>query len=150
MEEKINKDLGVNNYCFGCGEDNPIGAKLDFYKISDKSLKSTFTIPLTWGGWGDITHGGLQTVLLDEVSGWSIISLLDKYALTINLQMKFFKPIYVGETIEAISEIEKTEDRNITVKSILRNENGEECTQGIFIFREVGKEKIERLIKKNN
>ena len=150
MGEKINKDLGVNNYCFGCGEDNPIGAKLDFYKISDNSLKSTFTIPLTWGGWGDIAHGGLQTVLLDEVSGWSVITLLDKYALTINLQMEFFKPIFVGETIVAISKIENIEGRNITVKSILKNENGDECTKGIFVFREVGKEKIERLIRKNN
>ncbi len=150
MGEKIDTDLGVNNYCFGCGEDNPIGAKLEFYKISDKSLKSTFTIPLTWGGWGEIAHGGLQTVLLDEVSGWSIISLLGKYALTINLQMEFLQPIYVGETIEAISNIEKIEGRNIIVKGILKNGNGEECTLGSFVFREVGKEKIERLIEKQN
>jgi acyl-coenzyme A thioesterase PaaI-like protein len=150
MEEKIDKDLGVNNYCFGCGEDNPIGAKLDFYKISKNSLKSTFKIPLTWGGWGEIAHGGLQTVILDEVSGWSIVNLLDKYALTISLQMNFFKPIYVGETVEAISEIEKVEGRDITVKSVLQNKNGEKCTLGRFVFREVGKEKIERLIKKSD
>ena len=149
MGEKINKDIGVNNYCFGCGEDNPIGAKLDFYKISDNSLKSTFNIPLTWGGWGDIAHGGLQTVLLDEVSGWSIITLLDKYALTINLKMEFYKPIYVGETVEAISNIEKIDGRDITVISILKNENGDKCTKGKFVYREVRKEKIERLIKKN-
>ena len=150
MYEKIDKDLGVNNYCFGCGDDNPIGAKLEFYKISDKSLISKFTIPETWGGWGEIAHGGLQTVLLDEVSGWSIISLLDKYALTINLQMEFYHPIYVGEAVEATSEIEKIEGKNITVKGTLKNENGKECTIGRFVFREVGKEKIERLIKKQN
>ncbi|MHA2309579.1 MAG: PaaI family thioesterase [Candidatus Heimdallarchaeaceae archaeon] len=150
MGEKIIKDLGINNYCFGCGEDNPIGAKLEFYKTTDKSLKSTFTIPRTWGGWGDIAHGGLQTVLLDEISGWSLISLLDKYALTINLQMEFYKPIYVGETIEATSNIEKIDGRDITVTSILKNDNGDKCTKGTFVFREVGREKIERLIKKNN
>jgi acyl-CoA hydrolase len=150
MYEKINKDLGVNNYCFGCGDENPIGAKLDFYKTSDKNLISKFTIPLTWGGWGEIAHGGLQTVLLDEVSGWSIIELLGKYALTINLQIEFHQPIYVGEAVEAISEIERVEGRDIIVKGILKNEKGDECTVGRFIFREVGKEKIERLIKKQN
>jgi hypothetical protein len=150
MGEKINKNLGVNNYCFGCGEDNPIGAKLDFYKISDISIKSTFTIPLTWGGWGDIAHGGLQTVLLDEVSGWTIVSLLDRYALTINLQMEFIKPIYLGETVEAISKIEKVDERDITIFSVLKNENEDVCTKGTFVFRDVGREKIERLIKRNN
>ena len=59
--------------------------------------------------------------------------------------MEFYKPIYVGETVEALSNIEKIEGRNIVVISILKNENGDECTKGTFVFREVGKEKIERL-----
>ncbi|MHA1953663.1 MAG: PaaI family thioesterase, partial [Candidatus Heimdallarchaeaceae archaeon] len=102
------------------------------------------------GGWGDIGPGGFHTVLLDEISGWSLLSLFDKYALTINLQMEFYKPIYVGETIEATSNIEKIDGRDITVTSILKNDNGDKCTKGTFVFREVGREKIERLIKKNN
>ncbi len=64
--------------------------------------------------------------------------------------MEFYHPLYVGETVEATSEIEKIKGRDITVKGILKNENGDECTIGRFVFREVGKEKIERLIKKQN
>ena len=145
MKEYIDKKLGVNDYCFACGESNPIGAKLNFYKISENSLGSEFQIPDTWGGWGKIAHGGLLTVLLDEICGWTMINLLEKTGLTIRAEMKFLKPIYLKDKVEIIGEVSKVEGRDIFINGIIKDSNGDTCTKGQFIYKEVKKEKIETL-----
>ncbi len=145
MTEYIEKNLGINSLCFGCGEENPIGAKLSFYKISDKSVGSTFDVPKTWGGWGRIVHGGLQTVLMDEVAGWTVITLLKEACLTIKMEMQFLSPLYVEEKVEIIGEIIENKEKDILVRSSIKNSEGKVCTQGQFTFRKVTKEKIEQL-----
>ncbi|MCE7743164.1 MAG: hypothetical protein GOP50_12005 [Candidatus Heimdallarchaeota archaeon] len=145
MKEHIEKDLGINSLCFGCGEENPIGAKLSFYKLSDKSVGSSFLVPKTWGGWGKIVHGGLQTVLMDEVSGWTVITLLEEACLTIKVDLQFFKPLYVEEEVEIIGEIAEHKEKDILVKSYIKNKDGQICTQGHFTFRKVTKKKIEQI-----
>ena len=152
MSEYIEKRLGINDFCFGCGEKNPIGAKLSFYKISKNSVGSQFHIPKTWGGWGKVVHGGLQTVLMDEVSGWTVITQLEETCLTINVNLQFFRPLYIEEDVEIVGEIEEIKDRDIIVKSYIKNSNGQICTEGKFTFRKVTKEKIEQIagVKFNN
>jgi acyl-coenzyme A thioesterase PaaI-like protein len=145
--ERIEKNLEYNEFCFGCGEDNPIGAKLNFFKISDESVKSNFLVPNTWGGWGKIIHGGLQTVLLDEVSAWVIVALLNDQGLTIKAQIEFLKPLYVEEEVEIIGSVEKIDNKDITIGSVLRNKKGETCTKGTFVYRKVAMDKIKKMAK---
>ncbi|MHA1200510.1 MAG: hotdog fold domain-containing protein, partial [Candidatus Heimdallarchaeaceae archaeon] len=114
---------------------------------SDKSIGSTFIVPKMWGGWGKVVHGGLQTVLMDEVSGWTVITLLQEPCLTINVELQFFSPLYVEEEVEIVGEIAEIKEKDIIVKSYIRNKDGEICTQGIFTFRKVTKEKIEQIAK---
>jgi len=152
MKKYIERDLEVNPLCFGCGEKNPIGAKLNFYKLSESSVGSTYIVPKTWGGWGRIVHGGLQTVLMDEVAGWAVVALLQEACLTINVELQFLKPLYVEKEAEIIGEIEENQERDIIVKSYIKDDKGVICTQGSFTFRKVQKERIEQMagIKLNN
>ncbi len=145
--ERIEKNLEYNTYCFGCGEENPIGAKLNFFKISNESVKSNFLVPETWGGWGKIIHGGLQTVLLDEVSAWVIVALLKEQGLTIKAQIEFFRPLYIEEEVEIIGKVEGVDNRDITIISVLRNKKGETCTKGTFVYRKVEMDRIKELAK---
>ena len=152
MKEVIEKNLDINPLCFGCGEKNPLGAKLNFYKLSENSIGSTYFVPKYWGGWGTIVHGGLQTVLMDEVAGWAVVALLQEACLTINVELQFLKPLYIEKETEIIGEIIENHERDIIVKSYIENVMGEICTQGLFTFRKVQKERIEQMagIKFNN
>ena len=152
MKEVIEKDLEINSLCFGCGEKNPIGAKLNFFKLSEKSVGSTFKVPEIWGGWGKIVHGGLQTVLMDEVAGWCVVALLEEACLTINVELQFLKPLYVENEAEIVGEIIEDQGKDIVVKSYIKDTKGDICTQGLFTFRRVQKERIEQMagIKFNN
>ncbi|MHA1398672.1 MAG: PaaI family thioesterase [Candidatus Heimdallarchaeaceae archaeon] len=147
MRELIKKDLENNDYCFGCGKDNPVGAKLEFYKISEDQVETEFLVPLEWSGWGKIVHGGLQAVILDEISAWTMISMLQVYGVTIKTTIEFLKPLYVQEKLKGVSRIIKKEEKNIWVESKLFNKNEELCTKSIFIFRMLDLEKIKKMAR---
>ena len=105
--KQIDKEIDFTSKCFGCGKENPIGAKLKFYEDSENSIQTTFTAPETWGGWGEIIHGGLQTVLLDEISACAAISLLSVYGLTVKAEIEFFHPVYCNEKLVIKGKIEE-------------------------------------------
>lgn len=147
--KQIDKEIDFTSKCFGCGKDNPIGAKLKFYEDSENSIQTTFTAPETWGGWGEIIHGGLQTVLLDEISAWTAISLLSIYGLTVKAKIEFFHPVYINEKLIIKSKIEEVKGKDILISSSIMTEDEMICTKGLFTFRTIQKEKIEQLVKKD-
>ena len=147
--KQIDKVIDFTSKCFGCGKENPIGAKLKFYEDSENSIQTTFTAPETWGGWGEIIHGGLQTVLLDEISAWTAISLLSIYGLTVKAEIEFFHPVYCNEKLVIKGKIEEVKGKDIRISSSIMTEDGMICTKGLFTFRTIQKEKIEQLVKKD-
>lgn len=147
--KQIDKEIDFTSKCFGCGKENPIGAKLKFYEDSENSIQTTFTAPETWGGWGEIIHGGLQTVLLDEISAWTAISLLSIYGLTVKAKIEFFHPVYINEKLTIKSKIEEVKGKDILISSFIMTEDEMICTKGLFTFRTIQKEKIEQLVKKD-
>jgi len=147
--KQIDKEINLTRNCFGCGKENPIGAKLKFYEDSENSLQTTFTAPETWCGWGEIIHGGLQAVLLDEISAYTAISLLSIYGLTVKAEIEFFHPVYVNEKLVIKSKIEEVKGKDILISSSIMTEDGMICTKGFFTFRTIQKEKLEQLVKKD-
>jgi len=147
--KQIDKEITFTSKCFGCGKENPIGAKLKFYEDSENSIQTTFTAPETWGGWGEIIHGGLQTVLLDEISAWTAISLLSIYGLTVKAEIEFFHPVYVNEKLIIKGKIETVKGKDILISSSIMTEDGMICTKGLFTFRTIQIEKLEQLVKKD-
>jgi len=147
--KQIDKEINLTRNCFGCGKENPIGAKLKFYEDSENSLQTTFTAPETWCGWGEIIHGGLQTVLLDEISAWTAISLLSIYGLTVKAEIEFFHPVYCNEKLVIKSKIDVVKGKDILISSSIMTEDGMICTKGLFTFRTIQKEKLEQLVKKD-
>ncbi|UJG43254.1 MAG: PaaI family thioesterase [Candidatus Heimdallarchaeum endolithica] len=132
----------LNENCFACGKNNPIGPKLEFSIKSENQVETSFTPPQEWSGWGEIVHGGLQTVILDEISAWTIILLTKRFSLTIKASVEFLRPLYVNESLTATAKIEKIEEGIIYVSSVILNEKKKICTKGRFIFKEVSEEKL--------
>ncbi len=58
--------------CFGCGQNNPVGMKLDF-RWDGHTARAEFTPNKYYQGWPDIIHGGIIACLLDEAMGWTTL-----------------------------------------------------------------------------
>ena len=53
--------------------------------------------------------------------------------------------LYLKDKVEIIGEVSKVEGRDIFINGIIKDSNGDTCTKGQFIYKEVKKEKIETL-----
>ncbi|MCR4441654.1 MAG: PaaI family thioesterase [Peptococcaceae bacterium] len=76
-----------NHHCFGCGELNPQGLKLKFFKDGE-TLYTTFVPGEVHQGYPGIMHGGITSTILDEVMSRSI-SALGLLAFTARLEVRF-------------------------------------------------------------
>ena len=55
-----------DDYWFACGTRNPVGLKLRF-TITEDSLYTDFCLPREYQGWTNVAHGGILTLIMDEV-----------------------------------------------------------------------------------
>jgi uncharacterized protein (TIGR00369 family) len=83
-------DLEVNQYCFACGADNPIGLKLRFTQEQD-GVKAVFIPRKEYQGYANLLHGGIISALMDEAMAQAIIAAGYK-AVTIRMDLSFANP----------------------------------------------------------
>ena len=69
--------IGLEGYnCFGCCPTNPYGVKMRFYE-DGQDVVCFWKPQERYQSWIDTLHGGIQSVLLDEVCGWAVFSMAD-------------------------------------------------------------------------
>ena len=71
--------------CIGCSPDNPMGLHLDFWEDGE-DVVSRWTPTADYQGWIDTLHGGVQSLLLDEVAGWVVTRKLQTTGVTSKME----------------------------------------------------------------
>jgi acyl-coenzyme A thioesterase PaaI-like protein len=102
--------------CFICGYKNPSGVGAEFFNCVDEAggavLITTFRTKDCHQSYPGRTHGGVISAILDESVGRAIeLALPDIWAVTIDLSVKFRKPVPIGEDLYIVSRITKIADR---------------------------------------
>jgi len=109
-----------DHYCFGCGQQNPIGLKLPFFEDGDTGrVWAPWTPAPEHQGFEGIAHGGLITTVLDEVMGW-VIYRRQLWAVTGTIDVRFRKPVELGVDTRAVAWIVRETGRKIDVAAELR------------------------------
>ena len=93
----------INQWCFACGKDNPIGLHLEFTEHED-SYSTIFTPRPEHQGYDGIMHGGLVSTLLDEVMARYIYAK-GYNAVTARLDVRFKKPTPIGQELKVTAKI---------------------------------------------
>lgn len=122
--------LEDDNYCFVCGKDNPIGLNLIF-KIDRKSrtIKTEFIPTKPYQGYKDIVHGGIISTILDEAMVKLAIGL-GMNAVTATMDIKFRKPLFVGEKIIVTANIQSEAKRLIEASAKAIKDDGTIIAEG--------------------
>jgi uncharacterized protein (TIGR00369 family) len=107
--------LEQNDMCFGCGKKNECGLQL---KISFENGKAHSEVIFrdVHQGWKGIVHGGVIAAALDEMMAYAFGSLGARSGVTAKLEIKFKKPIRVGEKYIAIAEVIEFNGRKAKIK----------------------------------
>jgi uncharacterized protein (TIGR00369 family) len=92
----LNTDLN-EGFCFGCGQNNPIGMKLHFSRDGE-TIRAEFTPDKMHQGWPGLLHGGILGCLLDEAMS-NIAYATGNTCLTATIEIHWRQPVKVEETL---------------------------------------------------
>lgn len=104
--------------CFACGKANPIGLKIEF-TVDGDTCTGEFTGTENHVGWNDTIHGGIVFSALDDVTA-NVLYHQGRKAHTAKCEIRYRKPLKVGETVMLKGWIEKEKGRLIILKGEAR------------------------------
>ena len=84
--------------CFVCGVENPHGLKLAVKKTGDSEVTVEFMAADRYRGWSDFLHGGVLTLIFDEMMGW-LSRYMGHDAMTARLEVRYRKPVPLGSRV---------------------------------------------------
>jgi uncharacterized protein (TIGR00369 family) len=120
--------------CFGCGQQNPGGLKLRF-RLEDESVKAEFTPSTTHEGYPGYLHGGITCALLDEAMGWAAYHLSSgALAATARLQIKFRRPLLIGESLTVAASITRKSTRHLWTEATIKRRDGKVAAEATAIM----------------
>ena len=144
MKKIINPWKDMEGYnCFGCSPDNEAGVRMEFYEDGDEVVSIWKPRP-EYQGWLNTLHGGIQSVLLDEICGWVVFRKLQTGGVTSKMETRFRKSISTNDTHVVLRASLREQKRNIAIiEARLYNSMGELCTEATCTYFTFPKEKAE-------
>ena len=91
--------LPNSSACFVCGDRNPSGLSVRFATDGERVV-TLFTPREAQMGYNGVTHGGIIAALLDETMGWALAVANRRFCLTVEITVKYIKPVPIGVEIE--------------------------------------------------
>lgn len=142
LQRIINPWMGKPGYnCIGCAPNNPIGFCLNFYEDGPYIL-TRWTPSTNHQGWIDTLHGGVQSLLIDEVAGWVVSRKLQTTGVTSKMELKYLRPILTTDGEITIRAKVSRQMRNVAyIDAEIVDAHGEVCTTATLIYFCASKEK---------
>ena len=104
--------------CFACGPDNPIGLQIRFHFDGEKCT-GQFTATENHVGYENTVHGGIIFAALDDVMA-NVLYLQNIKAHTARCEIRYRRPLEVGQKIQLTGWIESERRRLIVLKGEAR------------------------------
>ncbi len=142
MKKIINPFVHLDGYnCFGCAPGNPLGVKMEFFEDGD-DIVSLWQPRPEYQGWLNTLHGGIQSVLLDEICGWVVMRKLQTAGVTSKMETRFLRPVSTDEPQLILRAHITSQRRNIvTIEATLSDSSGQICSQAVCTYFTFPREK---------
>ncbi len=126
----------AQNRCFGCGEANSHGLRLEFFLAEDGTVVCPVTIPDSFEGHPGFLHGGIIATLLDETMS-KAVRARGLNAMTRHLEVDYLRPVPSQLPIRMEGHIVRSEGRKHWVEAHILNSEGKTLAQSKGLFVEV-------------
>jgi uncharacterized protein (TIGR00369 family) len=105
--------------CFVCGKDNSFGFKAEFViNPVERRATTVVRIPEQFQGWSGITHGGIISALLDEISAQACMGA-GFQIVTSEIKIRYRAPVPTGSVVTAIGKVVGERRRLVDVQARL-------------------------------
>ncbi|MBR0287772.1 MAG: PaaI family thioesterase [Selenomonadaceae bacterium] len=113
----------ADEYCFACGEKNPIGLHLTF-DFDGEKITTKKILPREFQGYDGTAHGGILSTMLDETMCKFISAKYNERALTGRLEVRYKYPTPVEQELKITAWQENQRKNIITMKSTVETLDG--------------------------
>lgn len=126
MKQKVKNRQHNSKMCFVCGMENVFGLKASFFELENDQLVAQFTPCKFHQGYPGRLHGGIASTILDEAIGRTV-SINDEtvWGVTLELNVKFRKPIPLNSELKVVCELTKNSSRMFEGKGKIFLNNGD-------------------------
>lgn len=130
MKHKVIKRQYNSRMCLVCGMENDLGLKARFYETDNRELLGLFLPKEEYQSYPERLHGGISSAILDEIIGRAVnIEEPDVWGVTVELNLKFKKPVPLDKEIKAIGRITNSNRKLFEGTGEIILENGEIAVQ---------------------
>lgn len=106
MRRRVVSAQNVSRMCLVCGTENASGLHARFFELDSGELAGVFTPRPEHQGYPGRLHGGVAATLLDETIGRAVsISDPGAWGVTVELTVRYRKPVPLDEQVRAIARI---------------------------------------------
>ena len=130
--------------CLVCGLKNPFGLHTSFFELDNNELLAVFKPRGEHQSYPGRLHGGIISTILDETIGRAIMiqSEGDIWGVTVDLQIRFKKPVPLDEALRVVGRITKDSSRFFEGTGELLLQDGTVAATGHGKYLKVPLEKI--------
>jgi len=139
---------GLHWNCFGCGEENRLGIRLNVRLVGDRT-EAEFTPIAEFQGAPGVTHSGVIAAALDEVMSQLIYSQL-QLAVTRKIEVTYRRPMRVGQTYIFSARIVKQNSRIIAARAEARDSEGNQVAWSRGIYAPLDEERVAKFLDKES
>lgn len=132
-------------YCFGCCPHNPSGVKMKFFVDGD-DIVCPWKPEKQFQGWIETLHGGIQSVLLDEICAWAVMWKMQTTGVTAKMETRYKHSISTNDSLLLLRAHVVEIHRNIAiVEATLSDSAGQVCTEATCTYFTFTKEKSKEM-----
>ena len=138
----LNTDLN-EGFCFGCGQNNPIGMKLRFVKDGE-TIRAEFTPHKMHQGWPGMLHGGILACLLDEAMS-NIAYATGNTTMTATIDIRWRQAVKVEVPLVVTAWITRHRKKIIETASKVTLKDGTIIAEGTakqFVAENLAEDKV--------
>ena len=124
----------AQNKCFGCGEANEAGLRLEFLQAEDGTVVCLPVVGSDFEGHPGLLHGGIIATLLDEAMS-KAVRARGLTAMTRQMEVEFLRPVPSGTSIRVEGKVVGDEGRKHWTEARILNEGGKilATAKGLFV-----------------
>lgn len=137
---------GLHWQCFGCGDENRLGLRLNIRLVGDRTEAEFMPIAEFQGAPG-VTHAGVVAAALDEVMSQLIYAEL-QLAVTRKIEVTYRRPMRVGQTYYFSAWIVKRNSRIIAARAEARDGEGNQIAWSRGIYAPLDEERVAKFLRK--
>ncbi len=140
--EPVTLDRAGVGRCFGCGQANEHGLRMNFAQYPDGTVEARHQTAPHHCGVDTIVHGGIQATLLDEVMGVAAQLGLDAGAssapcVTAEMNLNYRRPVMLADEVVARARLVEVDGRDLRVEGAIVGHDGTVLTSATSRWRQL-------------